>query len=80
VTDPLHADRRDGRLLATTRSTASTSGESSRPQPAGRRPLTTVGEFFAIAKHPTLDAPYTQVGYRPMRELISLLQAHQFTV
>jgi phosphoserine phosphatase len=39
-----------------------------------------VCEFFATARHPTLGVPYTQVGYRPMRELISLLHAHQFTV
>jgi len=39
-----------------------------------------VREFFASAKHPTLDVPYTQVGYRPMRELISMLQDHGFTV
>jgi phosphoserine phosphatase len=37
-------------------------------------------EFFATATHPTLGVPYTQVGYRPMRELISLLQARQFAV
>jgi phosphoserine phosphatase len=39
-----------------------------------------VREFFATAVHPTLGVPYTQVGYRPMRELISLLQAHEFSV
>ena len=39
-----------------------------------------VHEFFATAKHPTLGVPYTQVGYRPMRELISLLHANEFTV
>jgi phosphoserine phosphatase len=39
-----------------------------------------VGEFFATATHPTLGVPYTQVGYRPMRELIALLKNHGFTV
>jgi phosphoserine phosphatase len=39
-----------------------------------------VRAFFATAKHPTLGVPYTQVGYRPMRELISLLHAHEFNV
>ena len=34
-----------------------------------------VRDFFATAKHPKLGVPYTQVGYRPMRELISLLHA-----
>jgi phosphoserine phosphatase len=37
-------------------------------------------QFFANAKHPTLGVPYTQVAYRPMRELISLLHAHDFRV
>jgi phosphoserine phosphatase len=39
-----------------------------------------VGEFFATATHPTLGVPYTQVGYRPMCELIALLKSHGFTV
>ena len=39
-----------------------------------------VRQFFATARHPTLGVPYTQVGYRPMRELVSLLHAHEFTV
>jgi phosphoserine phosphatase len=39
-----------------------------------------VREFFASARHPTLGVPYTQVGYRPMRELISLLHANDFRV
>jgi phosphoserine phosphatase len=39
-----------------------------------------VAEFFASAKHPTLGAPYYDVGYRPMRELIALLKEHDFTV
>jgi phosphoserine phosphatase len=36
--------------------------------------------FFAAAKHPTLGVPYTQVGYRPMIELIEFLEANEFTV
>jgi len=39
-----------------------------------------VGEFFACAQHPTLGVPYTQIGYRPMRELISLLKDSGFAV
>jgi phosphoserine phosphatase len=39
-----------------------------------------VGKFFASARHPTLGVPYYEVGYRPMRELIALLKAHEFTV
>jgi phosphoserine phosphatase len=39
-----------------------------------------VREFFASARNPTLDVPYTHLVYRPMRELISLLQDHGFTV
>ena len=37
-------------------------------------------DFFASAVHPTLDRPYTQVAYRPMLELIGLLEAHHFRV
>jgi phosphoserine phosphatase len=37
-------------------------------------------EFFSSARHPTLATPYTDVTYRPMRELIGFLQAHGFTV
>ena len=37
-------------------------------------------EFFAIATHPTLGRPYTQVAYRPMLELIELLGANDFQV
>jgi phosphoserine phosphatase len=36
--------------------------------------------FFASATHPTLGVPYTQVAYRPMRELIDLLEANGFQV
>ena len=39
-----------------------------------------VQEFFATATHPTLDVPYTKVGYQPMRELLDLLAAGEFTV
>jgi phosphoserine phosphatase len=39
-----------------------------------------VREFFATAVHPTLGVPYTKVGYQPMRELLDLLQARDFTV
>jgi phosphoserine phosphatase len=39
-----------------------------------------VRAFFATATHPVLGVPYTQVSYRPMRELISLLEAHEFSV
>ncbi len=39
-----------------------------------------VREFFASATHPTLGVPYTQVAYRPMRELIELLKANDFQV
>ena len=39
-----------------------------------------VWEFFATATHPTLGLPYTKVGYQPMRELLDLLHARDFTV
>lgn len=39
-----------------------------------------VRAFFASAKHPTLGVPYPKVAYRPMRELIALLHANDFTV
>ena len=35
-----------------------------------------VAAFFATARHPTLGVPYTQLAYRPMRELLSYLQAN----
>ena len=41
---------------------------------------TAVREFFASATHPTLGVPYTQTAYRPMVELIRLLEAHEFQV
>ncbi len=37
-------------------------------------------EFFASARHPALDVPYTQTAYRPMLELIELLGEHDFAV
>ncbi len=39
-----------------------------------------VRAFFSSARHPTLDVPYTQVAYRPMLELIGLLEANDFRV
>jgi phosphoserine phosphatase len=38
-----------------------------------------VEQFFATVTHPTLGVPYAEVGYRPMRELLALLDAHDFT-
>jgi phosphoserine phosphatase len=37
-------------------------------------------EFFASATHPTLGVPYTQTAFRPMVELIRLLEANDFQV
>lgn len=39
-----------------------------------------VEKFFASVNHPTLGVPYTSVGYRPMRELIELLEDREFTI
>ena len=39
-----------------------------------------VRDFFESARHPTLGVPYTEVTYRPMRELIQLLEARDFRV
>ena len=39
-----------------------------------------VRAFYADARHPTLGLPYTQVGYRPMRELLDLLHASEVSV
>jgi phosphoserine phosphatase len=36
--------------------------------------------FFASASHPTLGVPYPDVAYKPMRELLALLEAHDFQV
>jgi phosphoglycolate phosphatase-like HAD superfamily hydrolase len=38
-----------------------------------------VEAFFADAKHPTLNRPYTSCGYRPMVELLRYLEANAFT-
>ena len=37
-------------------------------------------EFFASAAHPTLGVPYVQTTYRPMVELVHLLEGNEFTV
>jgi len=37
-------------------------------------------EFFTTATHPTLGMPYTETAYRPMRDLIGLLEANDFKV
>jgi phosphoglycolate phosphatase-like HAD superfamily hydrolase len=37
-----------------------------------------VRSFFDEARHPTLGVPYTQVGYRPMVELLRFLEANGF--
>jgi len=39
-----------------------------------------VGDFFKAGRHPTLGVPYTEVAYRPMRELLAFLEANDFTV
>ena len=39
-----------------------------------------VVEFFAKVEHPTLGVPYAQTIYRPMRELLALLETHDFRV
>jgi phosphoglycolate phosphatase-like HAD superfamily hydrolase len=38
-----------------------------------------VSSFFEIAHHPTLQRPYRACGYRPMIELLRLLEANGFT-
>jgi phosphoglycolate phosphatase-like HAD superfamily hydrolase len=38
-----------------------------------------VNAFFADARHPTLDRPYTACGYQPMVELLRYLEANGFT-
>lgn len=38
-----------------------------------------VKSFFASARHPTLDRPYTACGYTPMIELLRYLEANEFT-
>ena len=39
-----------------------------------------VREFFDTARHPVLGVPYTKIAFRPMRELITLLEAGAFEV
>ena len=39
-----------------------------------------VREYFAAARHPRFDRPYTQLTYGPMRELITHLKANGFRV
>jgi len=39
-----------------------------------------VREFFDTARHPVLGVLYTKIAFRPMRELITLLQASGFEV
>lgn len=39
-----------------------------------------VRAFFAEARHATLGTPYTQVGYRPMIELLRYLETNDFKV
>jgi phosphoserine phosphatase len=36
--------------------------------------------FFETGRHPSLGVPYTEVAYRPMRELIAFLEANDFQV
>lgn len=38
-----------------------------------------VNTFFADAKHPTLDRPYTSCGYQPMVDLLRYLESNGFT-
>jgi len=38
-----------------------------------------VEAFFADARHPTLERPYTACGYRPMVELLRFLEGNGFT-
>jgi phosphoserine phosphatase len=39
-----------------------------------------VREFFATARHPKFDRPYTRLVYAPMQELINYLKANGFRV
>jgi phosphoserine phosphatase len=41
---------------------------------------TEVRRFFDAQHHPTLGVPYQQTAFAPMRELVGLLQASEFTV
>jgi len=40
--------------------------------------VTEARHFFETGIHPTLDVPYTQLAYQPMRELIAYLQKNDF--
>ena len=37
-------------------------------------------DFLATARHPVFDVPYCDVTYQPMKELITLLRSHDFSV
>ena len=37
-------------------------------------------QFLETARHPVFDVPYCDVTYQPMKELISLLRSHAFSV
>ena len=37
-------------------------------------------QFLATARHPVFDVPFGDVTYQPMKELISLLRSHDFSV
>jgi phosphoglycolate phosphatase-like HAD superfamily hydrolase len=39
-----------------------------------------VRHFFDTQRHPALGVPYQQTAFRPMRELVALLQASEFAV
>ena len=39
-----------------------------------------VRDFLATARHPTLDVPFGDVTFQPMKELVALLRAKGFTV
>jgi phosphoserine phosphatase len=41
---------------------------------------TEVRRFFDAQRHPALGVPYQQTAFAPMRELVGLLQASEFTV
>ncbi|WP_413288437.1 HAD family hydrolase [Bdellovibrio sp. HCB337] len=39
-----------------------------------------VRQFFALAKHPKLNVPYTQTTYKPMLELVAYLRSKDFKI
>ena len=39
-----------------------------------------VREFLATARHPVFDVPFGDVTFQPMKELVALLRANEFTV